>query len=115
MVSRPPFGYRAERKIDSSGASVGTFWSIEPTEAEIVRQIFDLHTLGQSCAQIAMFLNRLSGACHVRSTGWSSAAIRRLIANPIYRGHLVYGAHSGDQPVTYARPQLAIVTEGVIR
>ncbi|MFZ4539770.1 recombinase family protein [Propionivibrio sp.] len=130
MVTRPPFGYRAQKSVDSKGCYESTYWSIQPDEADVIRLIYQWRQQGQSCAQIA---NALNGA-GIAPGRWKNTtkprkclpvAVNRILANPIYAGQFVYRVRTAglDQPAeaglgvaeatSYPRPQLSIVSKSL--
>jgi site-specific DNA recombinase len=78
---RPPFGY-------TRGAGPGTL-RVVPDEAAGVRQVFARYLQGEGAAQIAARLGA-AGALR-RGRAWTTLAVRRTLANPLYAGILRYG------------------------
>lgn len=50
IVNQAPYGYRLERIQGDSGALIGTRYVIEPTEAEVMRELFDMRYKGKTYA-----------------------------------------------------------------
>lgn len=122
-----PYGY------DSDGTVGGR--KINPTEAAIVRRVFDLRATDMSGIKIAKLLNA-EGVQPPRGERWRSSTIcgdRRsrdgILNNEIYRGRLVYNRHEfkrnratgkrrgelrpEDQWLIKEVPELRIIDEGV--
>lgn len=89
--NKPPYGYKRVRLNSEKG------WTLEPIpeEAEVIRLIFDLYTVGElkkdgtnkrlGISLIARRLNALK--CQTRTGGeWTSATVRDILINPVYIG-----------------------------
>ena len=68
---------------------------IEESEAEVVREIFDLAALGWGRAAIAKHLND-KGRKHPRTQqggpgGWCQSSVREALYRDVYRGQIVWG------------------------
>lgn len=84
VTGRPPFGYRA-------GAG-----DLLPhlAEADVVRLIFAAAASGEPPASIARRLST-PGVPGPGTSGWTRAAVRRVIRNPVYAGrYLSLGEHA---------------------
>lgn len=95
IYSIPPYGYELVKNgvFTKRGVERKVLKKI-PLEAEIVKKIFDLTTEeGYGGIRIANYLNEHNIKTHKDNT-WSANAVNRLIKNPIYTGHLVYGKTS---------------------
>ncbi len=91
-----PFGYQ---KSDQEKNAV----IVNETEAGAVRNIFSLAMQGESCAQIARWLNsekiptvmqmrkKFSKGWEGKVQAWSSKAVRNILDNRFYLGEMVYG------------------------
>lgn len=83
----PPYGYEL-----SDGKLV-----IHPSEAEIVRFMFEQYARGNSPRQIADKANR-QGSRGKNGARWSASAVLRLLKNPVYSGALRWNyADSGQR------------------
>lgn len=90
--SKPPFGYKT---IDMGQSGIrGRFkkkLEINPTEAEIVRNIFQLYIHGIDCPRMgSKDIAKLFNATHVPLRGrrvWGSAMILGILSNPAYAGN----------------------------
>lgn len=72
-----PFGYKFNnRKLE-----------IVEEEARIVKQIFDQYRNGRTLREIVRFLNS-SGIKTKKNNRWSIWAVRRILKNPVYTGHI---------------------------
>lgn len=64
---------------------------INETEAEIVKEIFDLYVnKGYGVYRIAKLLNE-RGLTSLRGVAWSTTAVSRLLKNKIYAGYVING------------------------
>lgn len=104
----PPFGYRR------SGWGREASLEIDPDQAEIVRQIFDLAAGGNGSKatpshRIADWLNDHGVKPNQGGAMWRGTHVRILLRNALYRGVLRYGKHNPDGPINFDVPQLAIV------
>ncbi len=88
----PPYGYELIKNgVFTKRGVERKSLKIVPSEAEVVKKIFDLTTEeGYGGIRIANYLNEHNIKTHKNNT-WSANAVNRLIRNPIYTGHLVYG------------------------
>jgi len=64
---------------------------VVPAEACAVQTAFELYVSGHGCARVAQMLNAKGLIPAERLGPWTAGAISRMLANPIYRGRLVYG------------------------
>ncbi len=100
------YGYRSVPVLDTAGRvdaagqalRVGAELVIEPEEARIVRQIFDLFAAGVSMRAIAHRLNAQAVAFPaaptrrgVKRKGWAQSAVRVILLNEKYRGQWIFG------------------------
>ena len=100
-----PYGYRpsiAQNNEDPDAvgraATKGTMLTIEKSEAEIIRRIFQMFAEGHSMWSICIALN-LEKIASPRSlqlsktdAAWSRDAIKRILHNPKYRGEFIWNA-----------------------
>jgi hypothetical protein len=68
---------------------------INPTEAQIVRDMYTRYSEGHGVRSIAEHLNR-SGvpsprAQQGRPSGWSASTVKAVLERPLYRGQILYG------------------------
>ncbi len=102
------YGYRREPLVDPGTLDRdghpqrrGVRWVVDPTEAEIVREIFRRYADGLGLARIAAALNARGvpsprQAKHHRARrdsvgpGWDPSAIRAILRNELYRGPLIW-------------------------
>ncbi len=78
------YGYRNVRQADHVELA------IDPTEAAVVRRIFDAIAQGDGFARIAQAFNR-EGIPGPRGGTWSMTGVRPIVFRETYRGHLLYG------------------------
>ena len=102
--------------------------SINPEEARIVRKIFFLYNeQGLGCRTISQTLNRYGDKTKY-GNDWNARGVRRVLANPIYRGILVNHKYEIEDFLTgkqinipkeehfcHQRPEWAIVTPEVFQ
>lgn len=100
-----PYGYKlmairdtSQRDAYGEYLQIGTRLEIEPTQAEIVKEIFERAADGASCLAIAKELNgrgvpspgstwrRKIRRCH----GWADSGVRVILRNELYRGRLTW-------------------------
>ena len=103
---------------------------IEPTEAAVVRRIFELSAAGHGVKAIAKILNAEGApsprAQRGRSQTWAPTSVRAVLYRPLYRGEIVWnqtakrdtwgrkhqrGTAGGGLDSTCRRRTLRIVTE----
>lgn len=88
VLSQAPYGYRYIRKTEHSQA----YFTVDPTEAEIVRKIFELYTQpGWSIAAIARHLNEQKVRTRTGKGPWQTATLWGMLRNPAYQGQAAYG------------------------
>ncbi|WP_126665601.1 recombinase family protein [Croceibacterium ferulae] len=90
------YGYRKVSGFDERGQPLTGLLEIEPSEAGVVRRIFDLFANGLSSIQIAKRLNE-EGIAGPRGGAWNPSTIRGdpkkltgILNNPLYTGELVW-------------------------
>jgi Site-specific recombinases, DNA invertase Pin homologs len=91
ITSVPPYGYKLVKSgvFSKRGVERKTY-EIIPTEAEIVKTIFNLFTeSGYGGMRIAKYLNEKGCKTH-KGYQWSYSTINNMLKNPIYIGHLSY-------------------------
>ena len=98
------YGYR----LGAGGLPV-----VEPAEAAVVQLIFRLYLSGLGCVQIA---RRLAELGHPSPAGraWSSGQVSRMLANPAYRGALVYGRQTTSRGRRCKSERPHVVREGAL-
>ncbi|WP_448575370.1 recombinase family protein [Thermomicrobium sp.] len=91
--ARPPYGYKYVEVDKRRGA-----YEVEPTEAEVVRQIFDWVTREHASAYeiarrlTAMGVPTAGSPIHggERTSAWNPSTVARMIRNPAYIGRLTW-------------------------
>ena len=89
--SVPPYGYRMVKtgEFTKRGVERKTY-EIIPTEAEIVKTIFNLFTEeGYGGIRIAKYLNERGYKTH-KGLEWSYSTVNNMLRNPIYTGYLCF-------------------------
>ena len=64
--------------------------AIDPTEARVIRQIFELSAEGHGFKAIAKILNASGIATPGGSRMWHESSVRGLLFNPIYKGVVIW-------------------------
>jgi site-specific DNA recombinase len=126
MIAAPPYGYRRVRDEND----LGTKWTMDEKESELVCNIFRRRHDGVSLAKIALSLNELgipsprpSRICGAPRY-WRPATVRQMLANTIYRGLFVWNgspvsrakAERGNkrlETIDYMRPDLRLVEDHI--
>lgn len=96
MLSAPAFGYMLDPlRRPAEEKSVGARWVVHEGNAMLVREMYRMRRAGLAHFRIARWLNEEgvpSPRC-ARDGGpssWRQASVQRVLANPIYRGVLLY-------------------------
>ena len=123
------FGYRNVEIRGTDGSRSHVMREIEPTEADVIRLIFQLSAAGHGVKAIAKILNAEGApsprAQCGRSQTWAPTSVRAALYRPLYRGEIVWGQtakrdswgrkHQRDMPeadwIRKTAPTLQIVTE----
>ncbi len=98
IISVPPYGYRMVKTgvFTKRGVERKTY-EIIPTEAKIVKKIFDLFTEeGYGGIRIAKYLNEKGYKTH-KGLEWSYSTVNNMLRNPIYTGYLCF--HKTSVPI----------------
>lgn len=98
IMSVPPYGYRMVKTgiFTKRGVERKTY-EIVPTEAEVVKTMFDLFTeQGYGGVRIAKYLNEKGIKTH-KGLDWGYSTVNNLLRNPIYTGYLCF--HKTSVPV----------------
>lgn len=90
--SQPPFGFGLE-EIELAGRKKNKKRLIlDPTEADVVRQIFSMYIEGSGGIKaVAAELN--DKKILRRGNVWSTTTIHHVLTNPIYRGERIFNQH----------------------
>ena len=98
ITSVPPYGYRMVKTgiFTKRGVERKTY-EIIPSEAEIVKTIFNLFTEeGYGGIRIAKYLNEKGYKTH-KGLEWSYSTVNNMLRNPIYTGYLCF--HKTTVPI----------------
>jgi len=88
VLSGAPYGYRYMRKTEERAA----YYEVIETQAEVVRQVFDLYTVQTlSIGAITRRLNELGVPTRKDQTCWERSTIWAMLRNPAYRGMACFG------------------------
>ena len=123
--NKPPYGYERVRVQEGKGYTL----AIVESEAEIVRLIFDLYTVGEKQPDgsnkrlgVRMIAKRLNSMKILSKTGneWVDSSIRDLLINPVYIGmvrwnwrHNVKRMVDGEVTVSRPRSEDAVLCKGL--
>lgn len=128
MIAAPAFGYDMNQVLDENGEPVGTHWTINPEQAEIVRKMYAMRRQGVAFAEIAKRLNQ-SGVKPPRKSlksgwdgYWRQSSVYRMLSNTIYRGLFVWNGSAFSlakakkegrtlEPIEYQRQHLRLVDD----
>ncbi|MBS6475550.1 MAG: recombinase family protein [Clostridiales bacterium] len=116
----PPYGYRRVKLTHDKGYTLEP----EPEEAEIVRYIYDLYTVGEPQEDgslrrlgISLIARKLNGmpAKPRKGGDWSIGTIRDILINPVYIGKVRWNwrpaqKHMQDGKIVTMRPRSASLT-----
>ena len=91
----PPYGFELVKNgtFTKRGVERKEYKRI-PSEIEVLHKMFDLASdEGYGGVRIANYLNEKNLKTH-KGNDWSASTVNRILRNPIYTGHLVYGKTS---------------------
>ncbi|PUE48944.1 hypothetical protein B9Z47_05365 [Limnohabitans sp. 2KL-1] len=127
MIAAPAYGYQTRREYDAVGNSIGTHWVVKQQEADIVKQVFEMRSRGQSMHQIASWLNTSGIACRRKARNpdggyWRPSAVKNMLQNTIYKGMFFFRGsvafrkkmrdmNAKVESVAYVREQLRLVSD----
>ncbi len=115
VANKPPYGYERVRIKGDKGYTL----SIVEEEAEIIRLIYNLYTVGEKQSDetykrigVSLIARRLNNMKVPSKTGsvWTVATIRDILINPVYMGKIRWNwRHNvkkiSDGQVTISRPR----------
>lgn len=85
------FGYDNQEVLSATGQRLHVLRVINPHEAAIVRQIFEMSAGGLGITRIAKRLNAESVPAPRQSPrGWAPTAVREILHRPLYKGEIVW-------------------------
>ena len=88
VLSGAPYGYRYVRKTAERAA----YYEVLNTQAEVVRQIFELYTAqALSIGAVTRRLNELEVPTRTEQSCWERSTIWAMLRNPAYRGMACFG------------------------
>ncbi len=93
IISTPPYGYQY----------VNEKLVINDTEAEIVRMIFDHYLSGYGLYSISVELNKLGVSMGHNGVKWRKNAVKYILTNPAYIGHMIFRKTYHTQAFPYVR------------
>lgn len=88
------FGYDNHEVLSAEGHRLHVRRVVNPKEAELVRQIFDMSAGGLGITRIAKQLNKEGIPAPRQSPrGWAPSAVREILYRPLYKGEIVWNQH----------------------
>ncbi len=88
------FGYDNREILSAEGRRLHVLRVINPAEAAIVRQVFEMFAGGLGIGRIAKRLNEeRTPAPRQSPRGWAPTAVREIIRRPLYKGEIVWNQH----------------------
>ncbi len=88
------FGYDNREVLSAEGHRLHVLRVVNPKEAELVRQIFDMSAGGLGITRIAKQLNAEGIPAPRQSPrGWAPSAVREILYRPLYKGEIVWNQH----------------------
>ena len=88
------FGYDNHEVLSAEGHRLHVLRVVNPKEAELVRQIFDMSAGGLGITRIAKQLNAEGIPAPRQSPrGWAPSAVREILYRPLYKGEIVWNQH----------------------
>jgi DNA invertase Pin-like site-specific DNA recombinase len=123
------FGYRNIEIVGTDGRRSHVEREIEPAQADVIRQIFQLSADGHGVKAIAKRLNAQGApsprAQQGRSQSWAPSSVRAVLYRPLYRGEITWNqtrkrdtwghTHQAGRPeadwIRVAAPSLRIISD----
>jgi DNA invertase Pin-like site-specific DNA recombinase len=98
LSARTPYGYRKVRVMD--GVTERTKLEIEPTQKQILLDIFNDALAGKGLTEITQNLNS-RGITGPKGKGWGKTSVYQILTNTIYTGTFIWGRNSkrGLEPI----------------
>ena len=88
VLSGAPYGYRYVRTTEDAAA----YYAIIDAEADVVRLVFDLYTMGGlSIGAITRRLNERGVPTRKQKARWERSTVWAVLRNPAYRGTACFG------------------------
>ena len=85
------YGYDNREILSAEGHRLHVLRVVNPREAELVRQIFDMYAGGLGITRIAKRLNEEGVPAPRHSPrGWATTAVREILRRPLYKGEIVW-------------------------
>lgn len=85
------YGYDNREILSAEGHRLHVLRVVNPREAELVRQIFDMYAGGLGITRIAKRLNAEGVPAPRQSPhGWAPTAVREILHRPLYKGEIVW-------------------------
>lgn len=88
------YGYDNREILSAEGRRLHVLRVINPVEAAIVRQVFEMFAGGLGIGRITKHLNEERIPAPRQSPrGWAPTAVREILHRPLYRGEIVWNQH----------------------
>ena len=85
------YGYDNHEVLSAEGHRLHVLRVVNPKEAELVRQIFDMYAGGLGITRIAKRLNAEGVPAPRHSPrGWAPTAVREILHRPLYKGEIIW-------------------------
>ena len=119
------FGYDNKEVIAPDGRRLYVLRIINPSQAAVVRKVFERYAANRGISHIAKTLNAERIQPPRGGAGWAPSAIREMLYRPLYRGEIVWNEYQKferagtkhrrrrkpDQLIKVDAPDLRIITE----
>lgn len=85
------YGYNNQEVKSAEGSRLHVLRVVNPKEAEMVRQIFDMYAGGLGCVRITKQLNTEGVPAPRQSPrGWAPSAVREILRRVLYKGEILW-------------------------
>jgi DNA invertase Pin-like site-specific DNA recombinase len=119
------YGYDNKDVVASDGHRLHVLRIINPSQAVVVRRVFELYATSMGVSRIAKTLNGDRIPPPRGGAGWAPSAIREMLYRPLYRGEIVWNEYqkierggtkqrrrrNKDQLIKVEAPDLRIIPE----
>ena len=91
LSSRPPYGFRKIKVRE--GLKEHTRLEVDESQSHLIASVFAEIINGKGLIEIVKSLNS-RGISGPKGKGWSKTSLRKMLANEVYTGTIVWGRHS---------------------
>jgi site-specific DNA recombinase len=119
------YGYDNQEVMAPDGRRLYVLRIINPSQAAVVRRVFEMYAASSGLSRIAKTLNGERVPPPRGGAGWAPSAIREMLYRPLYRGEIVWNEYQKierggtkhrrrrkeDQLIKVDAPDLRIITE----